>query len=969
MQPQSDNHGKFKNLIIAIFFFISPLLFLNIFLEKQKNTELAQNAFNWQEHLTREMNDFYELLKPTTYIDNLFTQMHQELGLVKKLNTQSQPLVKMNKDPFLPSDYLAKSEAYLKNEHGVKAFLWTYKNQAQRAELKTNINIFRSPRDERRFAEGLLDNYLQPAKHNHVYQAAQGYIAKHISLFATVPLIPSKSEQYFSGKFGNQLSYHIFNQYPLNSKDTDSLEAVDYFCFNATDLDNQALLTHASKKSQNPKISREILQLPHKSQLKLPSFRTHKGRLYYLKDYPSDYLTYCRNQSVFSEELSRELLAKANASCLAVSVPSALLDSSYQKQLSLNQKLTWATLFLLWFLYVKSLVHTTPLSLRLTNKLRLTVAVSIIVPLVGVTFAYELIRSKAESLIISECQTKIARQFKLFEKICESNDMRLIIEAQKYKKHLADSFFNAPTPRHFYHNFRRTRQYPHSQYIRETRLFDSAVNLTGVDEGAPTPSPIADSLSYYQLFRDLKLIDHTLANSADLAKQDMIIAITDSYWQLVLTQKRLAAESILDYDLNKLNSNRKVAYQLLAPSSAPNAFKALAINSLKSNDLQTEMLFNLLYKNPSFTSDITDKYHINYGIFSYNINKQTKNFKNNLQFSPSLFNLAVNSGANENFNFFLTPRGREKVIEASTFSSRYPFIFAAEAKIFNTNQIHSDNLLFYMFVLSYIIISTILLSRTLANALIRPISTLTRFINSIKKIELETRLEVGTGDELESLAHSLNSMAQELENKEKMRRFVSEKLYSSLGEESQEKALQSQLVTILSSDIRSFTQISESHPPEVIVSLLNDYITEMEKAIIQNGGTIEKIIGDAITASFYEDKSLENTGTRAVKAAIQMRNSLKAFNQARMAKNEFTIENGIGLATGEVVLGFIGETSKRREFILIGEPIQRAEALESSTPTGKNAKIFLDKKTQEMLDPSFKLSENLDKENTKEIIL
>jgi class 3 adenylate cyclase len=967
MQVQSNTQSKFKNFAIAVFFFISPLVFLNYFLENQKNTELAQNYFHWQEQLTREMSDFYELLRPTTYIDNIFAEIQ-----IKVKNHKSEPespLAKMQKQHILPLNHLSEVENYLTNQRGIKPFLLAKKNLTKPAQIKTNLNIFKSNREKQQFAEGLLTNYLFPFNYAQTYSAAQSYIAKHLSLFAALPLIPGKSEQFFSGKFGNQLTYHIFNQYSLNRQEQEPHHGVDYFCFNATDINAESLLNHGLTTTKNTKIKREILDLPHKAKIKLPSFHKFNGRLYYLNNYPSDYLTYCRNQKVLHESLSKDLLDKASTSCIAVSVPNEALNSNYQSQLKLNQKITWLTFFALWFLFIKGLVHSTPLSFKLTNKLRLTVAISIIVPLIGVLFSYELIRNRAENLILSECQTKIARQFKLFEKICENNDLRLIIEAQKYKKHLADSFFGAPSRNRFYRSFRRTRQFPHSQAITETRLMDSAINLTRIDHIARVPAQFADSLSYYQLFRDLKLIDYQLADASLLAKQDMVMALTESYWQLVLTPKRLAAESMLDYDLNKLNSNRKVTYQLLAPKTAPQAVKALAINTLDSAQVHAELLFNLIYKNPEITRDITDKYHINYGLFSYNTNRQLRSFKNHLQFGSNLFNLAMKSGVNENFSFLVSQKLREKVIEASAFSSKFPLIFAAEARIFNNTQLLSDGLLFYMFVLSYIIISTILLSRTLANALIRPINTLSKFINFIKKNELETRVEVSTGDELESLGQSLNNMAQELANKEKMRRFVSEKLYASLGEKEGESTAKSQGVTILSSDIRGFTLISEKYPPEAIVSLLNDYITEMEAAIIGNGGAIEKIIGDAITASFYEDQDFEPSGVRAAKAAIQMRKSLEVFNKRRSGQNKFTIENGIGLASGEVMLGFIGESSSRREFILIGEPIERAEALESETPRGRFSKIFVDKKTQEMLSTGFKLSEALDEQETREIII
>ena len=95
-------------------------------------------------------------------------------------------------------------------------------------------------------------------------------------------------------------------------------------------------------------------------------------------------------------------------------------------------------------------------------------------------------------------------------------------------------------------------------------------------------------------------------------------------------------------------------------------------------------------------------------------------------------------------------------------------------------------------------------------------------------------------------------MTQGLLQREKMKRFVSDKLFESIesDEKSLDKATSLQEIAVLSCDIRSFTTISEKYSPEEVVRLLNDYLTEMEKSINTYGGSIEKIVGDAIISSF-----------------------------------------------------------------------------------------------------------------------
>jgi len=247
-----------------------------------------------------------------------------------------------------------------------------------------------------------------------------------------------------------------------------------------------------------------------------------------------------------------------------------------------------------------------------------------------------------------------------------------------------------------------------------------------------------------------------------------------------------------------------------------------------------------------------------------------------------------------------------------------------------------------------------LLSKALSESFLSPIKSLIQFVNQIKSFNYDTKVVIETGDELTELSRSFNIMAKELSKREKMRRFVSENLYSILKKDT-DAPMNETTVTILASDIRNFTLISEANTPESVVSLLNDYFTSMEEAIVANGGIIEKFIGDALIAAFYPNENLEKTSIRAAKAAVHMKKNLFLFNQERQKKNMLTIENGIGLATGNIIMGFAGQKSRRREFILFGEVLEQAEEIEALTKTGKHTKIFVDKITANLISHSFNL--------------
>jgi adenylate cyclase len=131
------------------------------------------------------------------------------------------------------------------------------------------------------------------------------------------------------------------------------------------------------------------------------------------------------------------------------------------------------------------------------------------------------------------------------------------------------------------------------------------------------------------------------------------------------------------------------------------------------------------------------------------------------------------------------------------------------------------------------------------------------------------------------------------------------------------------VVTVLFSDIRGFTRISETLPPDQLVQLLNEYFTEMAKVIFENQGSLDKFIGDAIVAVFGSLISIYNPARTAVQAAIQMMKRLEAANERWIGQYGFAINIGIGINTGEVFLGNIG-SPERMEFTVIGDAVNIA---------------------------------------------
>ena len=134
-------------------------------------------------------------------------------------------------------------------------------------------------------------------------------------------------------------------------------------------------------------------------------------------------------------------------------------------------------------------------------------------------------------------------------------------------------------------------------------------------------------------------------------------------------------------------------------------------------------------------------------------------------------------------------------------------------------------------------------------------------------------------------------------------------------------------VSVMFTDIRNFTHLTESVEPEVVVSFLNDYFSEMVEIVFRYGGTLDKYTGDGLMAVFGAPLPVNDSSGRAVVAAIEMLAALERFNERQVNKPFGDIEMGVGIATGTVVSGNIGSL-QRMEYTCIGDTVNTAARLE-----------------------------------------
>ena len=154
-------------------------------------------------------------------------------------------------------------------------------------------------------------------------------------------------------------------------------------------------------------------------------------------------------------------------------------------------------------------------------------------------------------------------------------------------------------------------------------------------------------------------------------------------------------------------------------------------------------------------------------------------------------------------------------------------------------------------------------------------------------------------------------------------------------------------VTVLMSDLRGFTSLSETRDPEEMVQLLNRYLEKMSRIILKYDGIIDEIIGDAILAVFGAPKKHGNDPARAIACAIEMQNCLEILNKEVLDSGYPCLEMGIGINTGNVIVGNIG-SEVRMKYGIVGDAVNRASRIESNSIGGQ---VLIGKSTYDQVKP------------------
>ncbi|MEW5854230.1 MAG: adenylate/guanylate cyclase domain-containing protein [Myxococcota bacterium] len=242
----------------------------------------------------------------------------------------------------------------------------------------------------------------------------------------------------------------------------------------------------------------------------------------------------------------------------------------------------------------------------------------------------------------------------------------------------------------------------------------------------------------------------------------------------------------------------------------------------------------------------------------------------------------------------------------------------------------------------------------------RPIGHLMTCTEAIGAGKLDTRARIYGLDTFGLLSSSFNHMVEGLKQREFLRetfgRYVAREVANEILAGRIALGGERRTATVLFSDIRGFTRMSEEMAPEQVVAFLNRYLDLMVDCVITHRGTLDKFIGDAVMAVFgapVSQGSPREDAVAAVSCALRMSERLAELNRERAAAGEPPIDIGIGIHTGELVAGNIGST-QRLQYTVIGDTVNLSSRLEGMTKTVGH-RILISESTAQLVEGRFKL--------------
>jgi len=249
----------------------------------------------------------------------------------------------------------------------------------------------------------------------------------------------------------------------------------------------------------------------------------------------------------------------------------------------------------------------------------------------------------------------------------------------------------------------------------------------------------------------------------------------------------------------------------------------------------------------------------------------------------------------------------------------------------------------------------------LARGITNPLSALGRAARRIGRGELDARVSIATGDELESLGDAFNEMAAGLRERELIKstleRYVSKKVAAELLRDPGRVTLAGarRELTVLFVDLGGFTALAEALPPEVVVAHLNEYFEAVCSAVLEEDGTVKEFQGDGVVAFWGAPIAQPDHAPRAGRAALAAAARLEALRSRWERRGVTAPSYRLGLHSAELVAGEIG-SAERGAYGIVGDGMNLAARIEGANKL-YGTRILVSEATRAGLGPAFLLRE------------
>jgi class 3 adenylate cyclase len=967
------NNHSLKTTIAAVLLLLIiliPLYFVAFHFNSELNLMMRRSETLAMSKLRNEMNHFHQDLVLRTRIESLLKKMEADLGLFPKAGNG---LVYDPKDPpgIFNKSTNSKIAGFIKNSLKTKPFfLLSYDEDFRNSYAKYMEGQFLQKDEDKKKLEAAIigiamkemetksffgnDTELQKKHHELINFFTDGtkqdnftterYFRTYFARFA-YPSDLSGICIEVNSSFSSRERLYIY----WRCLRTNGAVLGGYFIVLSNKYLSSIDLLKLTLKKKSESIHRRLAKISM-----VEKFYKNSKELIYQNPPPADFI----NQ-IYSGEESQILKNVFEKYSLAVSIPLIDIygDLAFYK-LVLAFLLRISVLFA-FFIIIKSLLHGFNFKQNLRRKLVLLSFLMILIPYLLLGYFSGLTLNELK--LLKDKEVSVRAESKLYE-------LKQYVEDFKTKSAL----FGLAKKAQFQNlldcdqekmdSFKNT-DISNFKWAEDLILFNS----NGVSRkfnrhftSSPGHPKLVERMVSTKCLNNLGVLNkNSSVIKNDLKKVSYAEGFLEGLFKNYIMGTALSIEGSETLNFHSMQDQEKMFYYLIAPLDY-SLKKAWGIAFVFGLDISLQQFFNGLSqdstelvftkKSPEFSMNLAlgrrrhDDYASNIWPRKLMENSEEKN----------LINYAIKTKSSGNI---IEEWGSDKKISAWSFKESDKEVFAGIAYLQPNRLLELVFKTFPIILAIFSLISIILLGDILAVFFVSPVKGFKEAFKRVRDGRFRTRVDILETDEFGKLGASFNKLTLSLLQRERMRRFVSEDLFLQTGESGDnEQSLRE--MTILSSDIRGFTTISENNDPHAVVELLNDYFSEMESAIKASGGTIQRFVGDAVQAIFYPDAACASA-QKAVDAALKMRENLSLLNKSRQDKGLFCIENGIGIASGEAISAVAGGNTGRKVFTVIGELPGKADELETLSKFGKHTKIIVCANTKLGLIESKNLSSEL----------